>query len=52
MPGNPKSPNPIQQKPYVIQRKGDKAYNKKGSLIEKNSIEAHIPLDEFKFQQW
>jgi len=52
MPGNPKSPNRLQQKPYVIQRKGNKAISKNGTLVTKNAEEAHIPLSEYKFKGW
>jgi len=55
MPGNPKSPNPRQQRPYVIDQKN-------GSIVDKNgrpiggakpdmSPDAHIPLEDFKFRR-
>ncbi|QVL55445.1 MAG: hypothetical protein KFB95_09085 [Simkaniaceae bacterium] len=52
MPGNPKSPNPMQRKPYVIQRKGADAVSKSGKLVNKNLKESHIPLGEFEFKGW
>ena len=52
MPGNPKSPNPLQQKPYVVQRRRKKAVAKSGKLIDPDSTEAHIPLEEFEFKGW
>ncbi|MCB1067979.1 MAG: hypothetical protein KDK56_07315 [Simkania sp.] len=52
MPGDPSSPNPMQKKPYVIQRIGDKAVSKEGKLIGRKEIEAHIPLDDFEFKGW
>ena len=52
MPGNPKSPNPAQRKPYVVQRKGADAVSKSGKLINRNLEEAHIPLGEFEFKGW
>jgi hypothetical protein len=47
MPGKPHSPNPSQQKPYVIYRKHGKILDKFGNVVEAASTEAHIPLDEF-----
>lgn len=47
MPGKPHSPNPSQQKPYVIYRKHGKILDKFGNAVEASSPEAHIPLDEF-----
>lgn len=52
MPGNPNSPNPMQQGPYAIQRSGNKAIGKNGEFININSPEAHIPLSEFNFRGW
>jgi hypothetical protein len=47
MPGKPHSPNPSQQKPYVIHMKDGKTLNKFGQVVTNNSPEAHIPLEEF-----
>ncbi len=50
MPGKPHSPNPYQQKPYVIQMKDGKAIDKLGKSVDKKSPEAHIPLEEFIYR--
>jgi len=52
MPGNPKSPNPMQQKPYAIQRRGGKAISKKGVEVKWDSQASHVPLSEFEFKGW
>ncbi len=52
MPGDPKSPNPLQQNPYVIQRKGADAISKDGCIVKKGSEKAHILLSEFEFKSW
>ena len=52
MPGNPKSPNVTQKKPYVVHRKGEKAISKNGSFIPWDDPNAHIPLEDFKFTKW
>ena len=51
MPGKPYSPNPHQQKPYVIQRLHNKALDKFGNLVDPKSPEAHIPIDEFIYME-
>ena len=51
MPGVPHSPNPCQQKPYVIQMKSGKALNKNGNPVLTESAEAHIPFDEFIYRE-
>ena len=50
MPGKPHSPNPYQQKPYVIQMKNGKAIDKLGKSVDKKSPEAHIPLEDFIYR--
>ncbi|MGB7127743.1 MAG: hypothetical protein WBD50_01465, partial [Candidatus Rhabdochlamydia sp.] len=50
MPGKPHSPNPSQQRPYVIQKKNGKVFNKEGCMVDPNAPEAHIPLDEFIYR--
>jgi hypothetical protein len=50
MPGKPHSPYPYQQKPYVNLRKNGNSLDKNGNIVEHNSIEAHIPYDEFIYQ--
>ncbi|MEN9654288.1 MAG: hypothetical protein RL235_400 [Chlamydiota bacterium] len=47
MPGKPHSPYSHQQKPYVIQMKDGKAFDRQGNLVPHESPEAHIPIDEF-----
>ena len=49
MPGKPYSPNPAQQKPYVIYKENGQVLNKFGEAVDGKSLEAHIPLDEFIF---
>jgi hypothetical protein len=49
MPGKPHSPFPNQQKPYVIQMKDGKYFDKVGNIVSSSSPEAHIPLDEFVY---
>ena len=49
MPGKPHSPFAYQQKPYVIHKKDGKAFDKYGKLVEQNSPEAHIPIEEFVY---
>lgn len=51
MPGKPHSPNPSQQKPYVVQQKNGKAFDNHGNLIPLEETEAHIPLDEFIYRE-
>jgi hypothetical protein len=50
MPGKPHSPNPSQQKPYIIQKKDGKAFDKHGNMVEQKAPEAHIPLEEFIYR--
>jgi len=50
MPGKPHSPNPYQQKPYVVQMTEGKVFDKFGNKIAKNAPEGHIPLDEFIYR--
>lgn len=52
MPGNPKSSNLMQRKPYVVQRRGKEAVAKGGSFVDPLTSEAHIPLEEFEFKGW
>ena len=49
MPGKPHSPNPSQQKPYVIYKQHGKILDKFGNDVMASSPEAHIPLDEFVY---
>ena len=52
MPGNPKSPHLVSQKPYVKVQSGDKFYDKKGNLVENKNSESHIPLENFDFKNF
>jgi hypothetical protein len=48
MPGNPKSPNQAQQKPYVIFKKNGVAYDSNGKPLKSSKDPlAHIPKNEF-----
>jgi hypothetical protein len=51
MPGKPHSPNPSQQKPYVIQQKSGQAFDKHGNLIQPENPEAHIPMEDFIYRE-
>ncbi|MBS0622712.1 MAG: hypothetical protein JSR80_07125 [Verrucomicrobia bacterium] len=51
MPGKPHSPNPSQQKPYIVQMKDGKAFDKHGKLISRREVEAHIPVEEFIYRE-
>jgi len=48
MPGNPNSPNPAQQNPYVIYRNNGISYDMNGLPLPNGNLpEAHIPLNLF-----
>jgi hypothetical protein len=48
MPGNPSSPNPAQQKPYVKFQKNSVSYDGNGNaLLNNKDPKAHIPLKDF-----
>ena len=49
MPGNPHSPNPAQQVPYVKRQIDGKFFDASGRQVPGDSPSAHIPLDQFKF---
>ena len=51
MPGNPRSPHPAQQRPYVKRMKEGRALDPTGEPVDPRSPEAHIPLDAFKFRE-
>lgn len=38
-----------QENPYVIYKKHGQTLDKFGNIVDKKSLEAHIPLDEFLF---
>ena len=47
MPGKLHAKYPQQQKPYVVQMKDGKTLDKFGNVVSYDSLEAHIPLEEF-----
>lgn len=48
MPGNPNSPNILQQKPYVKFMKDGRFYDVNGKILQSGKVpEAHIPLKKF-----
>jgi hypothetical protein len=48
MPGNPNSPNVLQQNPYVKFMKNGKFYDVNGNILPNGNVPgAHIPLDQF-----
>ena len=49
--GNPNSPNPAQQQPYVKQQSGGKMRDVAGNQVDPKSREAHISVKEFKFYE-
>ncbi len=49
MPGKPHSPFPHQQDPYVNYTKNGKDVDKFGNVVDPNSVESHIPYNEFKY---
>ena len=49
MPGNPNSPNPAQQIPYIKRMKNGSGLDKFGNPVDPSSLEAHILLSEFIF---
>ena len=50
MPGKLHSPLPHQQKPYIIEMKNGKAFDKYGNLIEPDLPAAHIPIEEYVYK--
>lgn len=51
MPGKPHSPNQCQQKPYIKYKKDGQYRDKHGNVVPKDSVEAHIPIEEFDFNR-
>ena len=47
--GNPDSPNPGQQNPYVKQMSNGKQVDVNGKQVGSDTQESHIPRDQFKF---
>jgi hypothetical protein len=50
MPGNPNSPNPAQQKPYVKENVSGQPIDKFGNPVDSASPESHVPRDEYIFR--
>ena len=50
MPGKPHSHYPCQQEPYVNYRMNGQSIDKFGKKVSNESIEAHIPLEEFIYR--
>ena len=52
MPGNPQSPNPAQQNPYVIDNRNGRFLTKDGSRVQGgNREEVHIPFENYRFDK-
>jgi hypothetical protein len=51
MPGEPNSPHPAQQQPYVKRMKDGLAYDAAGRVVDPRSADAHIPLRDFRFRE-
>ena len=49
MPGDPKSPFPNSQRPYVRHLKDGQSLDVNGNVVPKNTPEAHIPLEDFEW---
>lgn len=49
--GNPNSPNPAQQQPYVKQMQNGKQVDVNGKQVPSNSAESHIPTKNFKYKK-
>jgi RHS repeat-associated protein len=49
MPGNPHSPNLKQQNPYVKRQVNGQFFDKYGNIVQGDTPDAHISLDEFLF---
>jgi len=52
MPKNPKSLNPVQQRPYVVQTTNRKYLTTDGKWVEKAGPSTHIPLEKYEFKGW
>jgi len=49
MQGDPSSPFPNSQTPYVRWQRNGQALDVNGNVVPKNTPDAHIPLQDFKF---
>lgn len=52
VPKNPKSPNPVQQRPYVVQTRSKDYLTVHGEWIDEANELTHIPLEVYKFKGW
>ncbi len=50
MPGNPNSPNPAQQTPYVSHALNGGAFNAEGYRVEPDATAAHIPVEQYIYR--
>jgi RHS repeat-associated protein len=50
MPGNPNSPNPAQQNPYVRENVSGQPIDRTGRPVDGNSPDAHIPRDDYQYR--
>jgi RHS repeat-associated protein len=50
MPGNPNSPNPAQQSPYVKENVSGQPIDGAGRPVSGNSPESHIPRDQYQYR--
>jgi RHS repeat-associated protein len=50
MAGNPNSPNPAQQQPYVKENVSGQPINAQGNPVSGKSPESHIPRDQYKYR--
>jgi hypothetical protein len=48
--GNPDSPNPAQQEPYVKQMSNGKMVDVNGNQVDPKSAESHLPKQDFQFK--
>jgi hypothetical protein len=49
MPGDPKSPFPNSQQPYVRHVQNGQSLDVNGNIVPRNTPQAHIPLKDFKW---
>jgi len=49
MPGDPNSPYPNSQKPYVRHLRNGQSLDVNGNVVPKDTPAAHIPLKDFKW---
>jgi hypothetical protein len=51
MPGNTNSPHPASQQPYVRWQREGQALDVNGNPVARNTPDAHIPLNQFRFNR-